>query len=277
MSKIEADIEVIQYPIFSRFDEVLHFTSTRTGGVSTGNYASLNLGRFSGDTQENIQENFSRFCQTIGISKNQLHLPYQTHEYKALTIDENFISQSMDIQQEYLHAVDAVVTNLPNQCIGVSTADCVPILMFDPVQKVVAAAHAGWRGTCSRIGLHTVQTMQKNFGTNPQDVVVAIGASISPDVYEVGDELIGFFQKENFDTDKIFFKKGEKYHLDLWTANKIVLMEAGVKAENIEISGLCTFTQQEKFFSARRLGIKSGRIVSGVMLKTEDRCRMTEV
>ena len=95
MSKIEVAIEIVRDPILTQFDEILNFTSTRTGGVSSGNYASLNLGRFSGDTQENILENFSRFCHTIGISKNQLHLPYQTHEHKVLTIDEK-IYQSTD-------------------------------------------------------------------------------------------------------------------------------------------------------------------------------------
>lgn len=268
MSRIESEIEIIHYPILTQFDEILNFTSTRTGGVSTGNYASLNLGRFSGDINENIRTNFSRFCQKTGVGENQLHLPYQTHEHKVLNIDVLFIRQNTDTQREQLHSVDALITNLPNHCIGVSTADCVPILMYDSVQKAVAVVHAGWRGTCARIGLHTVQAMQKSFGTKPEDLVIALGASISPDVYEVGDELVGLFQQENFDTDKIFFKKGEKYHLDLWMANQMVLTDAGVKAKNIEISGLCTFTQDDKFFSARRLGIKSGRIISGMMIRS---------
>lgn len=272
MNRSENDIQPVSYPILSHFiNDILHFTSTRFGGVSSGSYESLNIGLFSGDKDEHIRENFSRLYQAVGIENKQLHIPYQTHAHKVVKIDQQFLNQNSTIRQELLHGVDALVTNLPNQCIGVSTADCVPILLFDPVQKAVGAVHAGWRGTCARIASHTVQSMQENYGTNPQDLIVAIGVSISPDVYEVGDELVGFFQKENFETNKIFFKKGEKHHLDLWEANKMVLVEAGVKAENIEISGLCSFTEQDRFFSARRLGIKSGRMVSGIMVRNDDR------
>lgn len=109
--------------------------------------------------------------------------------------------------------------------------------------------------------------MQEEFNTDPGDLIAVIGASISPDAYEVGDELITHFENKSFDIDKVFFRKAEKLHLDLWEANKIVLLEAGLLSENIEISGYCTFTEHERFFSARRLGIKSGRLVSGLMLK----------
>lgn len=266
MIRNNSEIDLVTYPILNKFERITHFTSTRQGGVSSGNYASLNLGRFSGDEAEKIQENFRRLLQTIGIKDEQIHLPYQTHEDIVFNIDEDFLSLDKTARKEKLHGVDALITNVPNQCIGVSTADCVPILIYDPAKQAIGTAHSGWRGTCSRIVKKTVQGMVENFQSNPADLIVAIGPSISPDVYEVGDELIDHFQKENFDIEKIFFKQGEKYHLDLWEANKLTLMEVGVLEENIEISGYCTYTEHQRFFSARRLGIKSGRLVSGLMI-----------
>lgn len=260
-------LEIVQYKNLSKFADLLHFTTTRSGGVSEGNYASLNLGRFSGDKEENIRENFTRLFREIGIANSQLHLPYQTHENHVQLIDLDFLLLSQEAKAQNLHGFDALITNLPNQCIGVSTADCVPILLYDPVKKAIGAVHAGWRGTCSRILKNTIEAMSANFQSKPSDLIASIGPSISPDVYEVGDELFEAFKEEDFDVEKIFFKKENKFHLDLWTANKNILLDAGLKAENIEISGLCTFTQHERFFSARRLGIKSGRIVSGIMLK----------
>lgn len=267
MNRNKNKIDILTYPIFNRFEELLHFTSTRKGGVSRGNYESLNLGRFSDDKAECIQENFSLFLSEINITAEQLHLPFQTHGDVVFNIDSGFLTKDKDTRQEKLHGVDALVTNLPNCCIGVSTADCVPILLYDPVCRAVGAAHAGWRGTCARIAAKTVRAMQENFHSGITDLKALIGPSISPEVYEVGTELITYFENENFETSKIFFKKGKKHHLDLWEANKLILLEAGLPAENIAISGYCTFTEHEQFFSARRLGIKSGRIISGIMLK----------
>lgn len=267
MNRNKSIIDVVRYPILNVFDDIIHFTSTRAGGVSQGNYASLNLGKFSNDAPENIHENFSRFLNEINISKNQLHLPFQTHEDAVLKIDDEFLNQEEKKRQAKLHGVDAIITNLPKQCIGVSTADCVPILIYDPVRKVVGVAHAGWRGTCSRIARKTVNAMKEHYHSNPKDLIAVLGASISPSAYEVGDELIAHFQRESFDIEKIFFKKKEKYHLDLWTANKLILIEVGVFEKNIETSGFCTYTEYKRFFSARRLGIQSGRMVSGIMIK----------
>ncbi len=262
-------LDIVRYENLQKFSNLLHFTSTRAGGVSSGNYASLNLGRFSGDTQENIQENFSLFCMEVGIESSQLHLPYQTHENHVQVIDEDFLKQNKSAQAKKLHGFDALITNLPNQCIGISTADCVPILLYDPKNKAIAAVHAGWRGTCSQILKNVIEALTKNYKTNPTDLIVAIGPSISVDVYKVGLEVVEAFKKENFEIEKIFQKKSDKYHLDLWTANKIILLEAGVQLENIEISEHCTYSEHERFFSARRLGIKSGRITNGIMIKAQ--------
>lgn len=260
-------LELIQYPSLSHFADILYFTSTRYGGVSKGNYSSLNLGLYSDDDPENLRINFSRIFSKAGINECQAFLPFQTHGDSVRKIDKTFLKQSKKIHQNLLNGVDAIVTNLPNQFIGVSTADCVPVLLYDPVKKAIAAIHAGWRGTCKRIVSNTVKLMMESYQTNPADIIAVIGPSISPEVYEVNSELEDIYKKEKFETEKIFSHKGEKLYLDLWTANKLLLRECGLKDENISISGHCTYTQQDKFFSARRLGIKSGRIISGIMLK----------
>lgn len=263
------EVELIQYPILSKFDGVLHFTSTRLGGMSSGNYGSLNLSMYSGDDIKNVTANRSILFKNTNISKDQLIIPYQTHSNVICTIDSNFLSLSQQKRMSKLNGVDGIVTNLPNVCIAVSTADCVPILMYDPVNQAVAAIHAGWRGTCSRIVSHAVRLMKSNYTTNPKDLIVTIGPSISPEVYEVGAELLDAFEDAKFEVDNIFFRKERKLYLDLWKANKDILLEKGVKEENIEISGMCTYSQTDKFFSARRLGIESGRMLTGIMLKQD--------
>ena len=189
-------LELIQYPSLSQFNDILHFTSTRYGGVSVGNYSSLNLGLYSDDNPENLHENFARIFSKVGIQKCQVFLPFQTHGDIVRIIDEGFLIQSINNHQNLLNGVDAIVTNLPNQFIGVSTADCVPILLYDPVKKAIAAVHAGWRGTCKRIVSDTVKLMMKSYNTNPADLIAVIGPSISPEVYEVSYELVDIYKKE---------------------------------------------------------------------------------
>lgn len=261
------EVELISYPILNQFDEILNFTTTRLGGVSTGSYGSFNLSMYSGDDIKNVAANRELLFKKTNIAKDQLIIPYQTHSNSVSLIDESFLSLNQLKRMSKLNGVDGVITNIPHVCIAVSTADCVPILIYDPVNKAIASIHAGWRGTCSRITSHSLRLMRSAFGTNPKDVIVVIGPSISPEVYEVGSELIDAFEDTKFDVDKLFIKKKGKLYLNLWKANKDILLEKGVKECNIEVSGICTFSEPEKFFSARRLGIQSGRMLSGIMLK----------
>ncbi|MFV0390648.1 MAG: peptidoglycan editing factor PgeF [Paludibacteraceae bacterium] len=263
----QSSLDIIRYPAFDLLENVLGFTSTRKGGVSSGNYNSLNLGLYSGDNSENIETNFTLLCGEIGLQRHQLHIPYQTHENSVLCIDEEFLTQDVETRTNRLRGVDALITNRPNQCICVTTADCVPILLCDPIKRVVATIHAGWRGTCSRIPFHVIQAVVSTYGSSVADIIAVMGPSISLAVYEVGDELIDAFEKEGFKTTQFFRFKNGKPYLDLWEANKHTLLECGIPESNIHLSSFCTYTDQERFFSARRLGIKSGRLLSGMMLK----------
>lgn len=162
--------------------------------------------------------------------------------------------------------MDALITRTPNVCIGVTTADCVPLLFYDPQKNVIAVAHAGWRGTCARIAEKTVKSFIEKYNSDPSDIFATIGPSISAEVYKVGAELIENFKNAGFDLSEIVKMKDEAFFLDLWKANHLSLENAGILSEHIEIAGICTFTQHEKYFSARRLGIKSGRMLNGIML-----------
>ncbi len=261
------DIKLISYPVLNQFDEILNFTTTRTGGVSAGSYGTLNLSSNSGDDLKKVITNREILLEKTKIAKDRMILPFQTHSYSVLLIDEDFLASDLLRQNEKLNGVDALITNIPGVCIAVSTADCVPVLLYDPVNKAIASVHAGWKGTCTRIATHTVNLMKEAFGTNPKDLVATIGPSISPDVYEVGAELIDAFVHAGFDVKKIFAQRKGKIYLNLWRANKDILLDNGVDESNIEVSGLCTYSEPDMFFSARRSGINSGRMLTGIMLR----------
>ena len=258
---------MITYNLLSKYKEIAHFCTDRKGGASVGNYASMNMSPFSGDQQEIVALNQRKPCTELGINADKLIIPYQTHGTEIHEIDESFIGLTKKEKGLALYGTDALFTRLPNICIGITTADCVPLLFFDPVKHVIAAAHAGWRGTCNRIGEKTIHSLIDNYKSNPADILVAIGPSISPEVYEIGKEVMDNFRNEGFDLPEIITQRNKSIYLDLWKANKLTLENAGVLSDHIEISGICTFTEHERFFSARRLGIKSGRMLSGIMLK----------
>jgi len=257
---------VVTYKLLDKYKGIAHFCTSRQGGVSVGNYASWNISPFSGDTTENIATNCTILCRKIGIDSDRLIIPFQTHGTEIREIGEAFFQLTADEKADYLNGVDALITAIPHVCIGITTADCVPLLFFDPIQKVIAAAHAGWRGTCAGIAEKTVSNMVEKYNCRPSDILVVIGPSISANVYEVGNEVVENFDNAGFDTTRITEIRDNKIFLDLWKANQQSLEKAGILPMNIEVSGICTYTEHERFFSARRLGIKSGRMLSGVML-----------
>lgn len=260
-------MSLINYPILSQFPGIVHFCTTRQGGISQGNYASFNVTPYTGDLPEHQQANLNELIGLLAISAENLIFPVQTHSDNILTVDADFLLLNKEQRSVRLNGVDALITAEPGICIGVTTADCVPLLLFDTAKKIVAAVHAGWRGTCNRIAEKTLREMIETYGTNPADVFVSIGVSISPEVYNVGEELIAEFENRKFPADEIFIRRDKQLFLDLWTANKWLLTEAGIPHQNIEIAGLCSYSQHENYFSARRLGLKSGRMLSGIMLR----------
>lgn len=244
---------------------VCAFSTTREGGVGIGAYAGFNITHYCGDGTEAVAQNRAILCDVLGVSDDRLLLPRQTHGSEVQCIDEAFLALSTEEQNSMLYGKDAVMTDISQLCIGVSTADCVPVLLYDAVTGVVAAVHAGWRGTVARILEKALLAMQERYGCSPADVKAVIGPSISLAAFEVGDEVYDAFALAQFPMEKIARKYGEKWHIDLWEANRLQLHACGVPADAIEVCGVCTFTRFEEFFSARRLGINSGRIFNGIM------------
>ncbi len=192
---------------------------------------------------------------------------HQVHGNRVAVVDRS------DLTREDLEGYDAFVTNLPGVAIGARTADCVPVLLFDPVNRAVAAVHAGWKGTVLHISQGAIGTMTRVFGTVPADLRAVIGPSIGPDSFQVGEEVVEKFREAGFPMERIGSWRGDGdgrpmsggHHIDLWEANRWLLEEAGVHGENIRIAGIDTFTA-EAFFSARREGVQCGRIINAIRL-----------
>ncbi|MBR0042924.1 MAG: peptidoglycan editing factor PgeF [Bacteroides sp.] len=249
--------------------QVTAFSTTRNGGVSKGDYASMNCTPYTGDDLEAVQRNQQLLCTALHIEKEQLIIPYQTHSVNALVIDKEFLQQNAEKQIEQLQNIDALITQEKGVCLCVSTADCTPILLYDRKQQVIAAIHAGWRGSVNYIVRKTLEQMNRLYNTQGEDIFAAIGPCIGFDAFEVGDEVYDAFKQNDFPMEYISGWKPEthKWHIDLQMANSVQLIDFGVPTEQIDICDICTFTHYEKFFSARRLGIKSGRILSGIFMK----------
>ncbi len=237
---------------------VTAFSTTRQGGCSTGNYAAFNINGYCGDDEVHIAANKVALCGLLGIDSNRLVMPHQVHDCVVRRIDGP--------QQGVIEGVDAVMTDVPQLCIGVSTADCIPVLLYDSTHRAVSAVHAGWRGTVLRIVQKAVEAMCHAYGTAPADLQAVIGPGISLDSFEVGDEVYDQFLSAGFDMQPIS-RRDAKWHIDLPMCNRLQLMEAGVPADHIQMTNICTYQQYDRYFSARRLGIQSGRIYTGILIK----------
>lgn len=252
----------------SRFDNLTQFVTTRNGGSSEGNYASFNLSVNSGDDVDNVRQNRRLLARWLKIEPEKLLFPAQVHGDKVLIVDQELMALPYDKQQDFFMGVDAMITSLPAVCLCVLMADCVPVLLYCPVKRVVGVVHAGWRGTVSKTAQHTVGAMCELFGCNPTDIVAGIGPAICEDQFEVDHSVAGQFAEIGFEMERISSVNPltKKIHLNLWEANKELLLEAGVRECNIETMNICTFSSGQEFFSARRQGTASGRQAAGIML-----------
>lgn len=256
---------IVEYALSRRFGGLYAFTTTRHGGVSTGTCATFNQTATYDTSPEAVAENRARLMAWLGDKATIIIKPKQTHTNTVKCIDHAFLSQDEKSRQDFLLHTDALITDVPNVCIAVSTADCIPVILYDKRKKAIAAVHAGWRGTVSGIVSRTIELMQQTYGTVSTDIWACIGVGISLDAFEVGDEVYEEFRSSGFPMERIAEKR-RKWHLDLKAANHFLLLEAGVPLEQVEVSSLCSRTQEEDFFSARALGVESGRMLTGAVL-----------
>ena len=249
---------------------VLAFSTTRHGGVSTGPYATMNCTPYTGDNPDHVLRNRQRLWQCLPQQPKEVILPCQTHGTAVCNVDEAFLHAPLPQRQALLQGIDALITCHEGVCLCIATADCIPVLLYDAHRHVIAAIHAGWRGTVAHIAGLTLQHMQRLYATDSADVHAIIGPGISREAYEVGGEVYEAFRQAGFPMHLIASGPTAtgKYHLDLPLTNRLELIRAGLPDTQIKTTHLCTYTRCNDFFSARRLGIRSGRILNGIMLTT---------
>jgi len=255
------DLTLLKFSNLNSHSNLVHFVTTRHGGKSKGLYSSLNLSLKVDDEKQLVTVNREILANSIGISEEKILFPDQCHTSNIIEVDSK--TNVSDLLE-----TDALITQSKGICLCVLAADCVPVLLFDPKEEVVAAIHAGWRGTVGRIVPRAIEQMVKSFSSLPKNIIAAIGPSISQKNYEVGDEVANKFQVFFHDNPSIIKKKKEigKYHIDLKEANKELLLRYDVQNKNIEVSPNCIFDLSDLLYSARRDGLHCGRFGTGIML-----------
>jgi len=245
-----AGLRFYQFDIFSK--NILNAVFTRQGGISPEPWNSLNLSISVGDEPARVAENRVHAFNALGRDPASLHDVWLVHGTDVVHADA---PRPLSAPVE---KADILFTNNPEVSLFMRFADCVPLLFHDPKKHVIGISHAGWMGTVKGVAEVSVQTMQERYGSNPQDVVVGIGPSISVDHYEVGEEVAAQFrEKYGDDVEQVLQTRDGRIYLDLWTANALQLKKMGV--EHIQISGLCTACHLEDWYSHRAEKGKTGR------------------
>jgi YfiH family protein len=268
---IEKKIDSLRILFFEnllKYKEIRHFVTTRMGGFSNPPYDSLNLGFHVGDDPEHVLKNRKRLAAVIGIPLDHFTAGRQIHSGHVTMVSEGLRGKGSTHHREAINATDAMVSNEAHICLMVLVADCVPMLFFDPVKGVIGVAHAGWQGTIQCIAQNTITTMEKAFGSSPQDIVVGMGPSIGPCCYEVGPEIISRIESVFRSTKQYTVKESRngRGYFDLWKANLNQLVYAGVEEKNIEVAQRCTCHNPELFFSYRHQKGDTGRFGAGIVI-----------
>lgn len=253
-------VPYIQFKNLSATGIVKHGFSTRKGGVSTGIFSSMNLNFKRGDDPDAVMENYRRMAAALNMRVEDMVLSDQTHTTNVRVITEEDRGKGILKPQDYSD-VDGMITNVPGIVLVTSYADCVPLYFVDPVRKAIGLSHSGWKGTVGHIGQKTVWKMHEVYGSEPKDIVAAIGPSICQSCYEVSDDVAEAF-RTNFTADEaadILLDKGNgKYQLDLWKANWYVLTDAGILPEHLSVTDLCTACHPDLLWSHRKTNGQRG-------------------
>ena len=253
-------VPYIQFKNLSATGIVKHGFSTRKGGVSTGIFSSMNLNFKRGDDPDAVLENYRRMAAALNMRVEDMVLSDQTHTTNVRVITEEDRGKGILRPQDYSD-VDGMITNVPGIVLVTSYADCVPLYFVDPVRKAIGLSHSGWKGTVGHIGQKTVEKKHEVYGSEPKDIVAAIGPSICQSCYEVSDDVAEAF-RANFTADEaadILLDKGNgKYQMDLWKANWYVLTDAGILPEHLSVTDLCTACHPDLLWSHRKTNGQRG-------------------
>lgn len=265
----QAGVPFFVFPSIEKTGSVVHGFSTRLGGVSEGIFSSMNVSFTRGDQEEAVRENYRRLGVAMGFSCENLVCTDQTHTVNLRVVTEEDRGKGFVRPKDYTD-IDGLVTDVPGLVLAAFYADCVPLYLVDPVRRCIGLSHAGWRGTVGKIGKKTVELMREQYGSSPEDLVAAIGPSICQSCYEVSKDVIEKFQEafdERFWPELFYEKGGGKYQLNLWRANELGFLEAGVRAERIAAAGVCTCCNPELLFSHRASRGRRGNLGAFLMLK----------
>lgn len=264
------EVTLLEYPLLRETGIVKHCFTTREGGVSEGIFSSMNLSFTRGDKREAVEENYCRLAEAMGVRMEDFVCTDQTHTTNVRVVTREDAGKGVVREKDY-QDVDGLITKEPGLVLSTFFADCVPLYFVDPEKRAIGMSHSGWRGTVGKMGKVTVEAMTREFGTNPADLVCAIGPSICQDCYEVSSDVAEQFIEAfpGNEQELLQKKENEKYQLNLWRANQLILLESGVLEEHIAVTNLCTCCNPKQLFSHRASQGKRGNLGAFLCLKEE--------
>ena len=262
-------LPLLYFPLLLAHTGVKNCFTTREGGCSTGMFQSLNLSFTRGDNPQAVTENYRRVAEAMGGTLSDIVCSDQTHTTNVRRVDRSCGGYGVTKERPYTD-VDGLVTDEPGLILATFYADCVPLYFVDPIHHAIGLSHSGWRGTVGRMGQHTIEVMRREFHSDPGEILAAVGPSICQDCYEVSEDVIVQFEeqfkKENH-KDLFYKKENGKYQLNLWKANELVFLEAGIKPEHITMPGICTCCNPNFLFSHRASHGKRGNLAAFLGLR----------
>lgn len=264
--ELEGGVGVYRLPLFEAIPEIDHGFSARTGGVSTGDFASLNLSYSRPEQRENVDENYRIFAAAAKIPFDGMVMDSYEHGTTVLRVDRSDCGRGY--LRESLPPCDGLVTNDPAVTLITGHADCMAFFFYDPKKKAIGLCHAGWRGAQARIGKEVVRMMTASYGCDPKDILAGVGPSICPRCFEVGDDVAKSFERE-FPNCPLRGKNAiGKATVDLWQVAVCQFLESGILPEHIELMGVCTY-EDERLYSHRREKGRTGGMAAYLRLMEE--------
>lgn len=256
------ELEYLTFPALTDTGMVGHLFTTRMGGVSTGDCASMNLSFTRGDARETVLENYRRICRVLSVEPEDVVASAQTHTTNVRHVTAADKGKGVVYPQDR-QDVDGLITDERGVVLACFYADCVPLYFVDPVKRAIGLAHSGWRGTAGRMGERMVTKMREDFGSSPRDLIAAIGPSICRDCYEVDGDVAREFSAQFAGTEVVTPGREEgKYQLDLWLANQMILAQAGIPEEQIFVTDICTCHNPKYLFSHRASHGRRGNLAA---------------
>lgn len=259
-------LEYLTFPLLERTGIVKHLFTTRLGGVSRGECATMNFSVERDENRENVLENYRRIAGVLDCRVEDMVASHQTHTTNIRRMTSADKGKGILRPRDYAD-VDGMVTDEPGLVLNTFYADCVPLYFVDPVHRAVGLAHSGWRGTAGRMGARMVEAMGERFGSRPEEIYAAVGPSICRDCYEVSGDVAEQFIRMLGEAVAIPGREPGKYQLDLWLANELILRQAGLLPAHIAVTDICTCHNSGYLFSHRASGGRRGSLAAFLALK----------